>query len=86
MERAKRQNLVETEEQIRQNKKRAEMTIKIMENPAMVELNRNDVHEHILKNQPKVVLTRTEIPEEVADVDSFSDTRETPDIVVDMDR
>ena len=86
MERAKRQNLVETEEQIRQNKKRAELTIKIMENPAMVELNRNDVHEHILKNQPKVVLTRTEIPEEVADVDSFSDTRETPDIVVDMDR
>ena len=86
MERAKRQNLMETEEQIRQNKKRAEMTIKIMENPAMVELNRNDVHEHILKNQPKVVLTRTEIPEEVADVDSFSDTRETPDIVVDMDR
>ena len=86
MERAKKQNLVETEEQIRQNKKRAEMTKKIMENPAIVELNRDDVHEHILKNQPKVVLTRTEIPDDIADVDTFSDTRETPDIVVDIDR
>ena len=86
MERVKRQRPVETEEEKLQNIKRAEMIENIMENPVMVELNRDDVHEHILKNQPKVVLTRTEIPEDIADVDTFSDTRETPDIVVDIDR